>query len=167
MFAYTYVVTIPSWCNEKKPSVSINKSIWISSTTSTMAYIIFGLLGAWTFPNMVDSNLLDVISEDPRTGTFTQICVYMFSIGVIGLGIPLFSIVVRYNLFVGEVCSKKWSIFWGKINFLFFIIKHLFIYSFVSKGAVFPYLITWLFYQGKGFQIFLNWSSLIINGFVF
>ena len=63
MFAYTYVVTIPSWCNEKKPSVSINKSIWGSSTVSTAAYIVFGLLGAWAFPNMVDSNLLDVISD--------------------------------------------------------------------------------------------------------
>lgn len=63
MFAYTYVVTIPSWCNEKKPSVSINKSIWISSSSSTFAYIIFGLLGAWTYPNMQNSNLLDEMTD--------------------------------------------------------------------------------------------------------
>jgi hypothetical protein len=69
--------------------------------------------------------------------------VYIFALGVIGLGIPLFSIVVRYNLFVGEVCGKYWAMFWG---------------------AIFPYTICWFFYQGEGFQIFLNWSSLLING---
>ena len=63
IFAYTYVVTIPSWANEKKPSVSVNKAIWFSSSTSTFAYIIFGLLGAWTYPNMADGNLLNVMSD--------------------------------------------------------------------------------------------------------
>ena len=40
---------------------------------------------------------------------------------MIGLGIPLFSIVVRYNLFVGEVCSRRWSAFWGKFVCICFL----------------------------------------------
>ena len=44
IFAYTYVVTIPSWCNEKKDNVSVNKAIWSSTITCTIAYIAFGTL---------------------------------------------------------------------------------------------------------------------------
>ena len=33
MFNYTFVTSIPSWVNEKKPRVSVNKSIWATTVT--------------------------------------------------------------------------------------------------------------------------------------
>ena len=32
VFAYSYVVTIPSWVNEKRHRVSINKAVWVPAT---------------------------------------------------------------------------------------------------------------------------------------
>jgi hypothetical protein len=32
---------------------------------------------------------------------------------VIAPGIPVCSITTRYNLFVGGVCGRRWSYFWG------------------------------------------------------
>ena len=61
IFSFTFVVTIPSWANEKKENVSINKIMWLSTTVSTFFYIFFGILGAYTYPNMTNGNLLDVI----------------------------------------------------------------------------------------------------------
>eukprot|EP01095_Lingulamoeba_sp_RSL-Kostka_P006062 TRINITY_DN186_c0_g1_i1.p1 TRINITY_DN186_c0_g1~~TRINITY_DN186_c0_g1_i1.p1 ORF type:complete len:498 (-),score=105.27 TRINITY_DN186_c0_g1_i1:4-1497(-) len=143
IFAYTYVVTIPSWCNEKKDNVSINKAIWVSTLTCTAAYICFGLLGAMAYSSISTGNLLSYMAVN--SPPFTTFCVYIFSLGVIGLGIPLFSIIIRYNLYVGGVFGNRWSAFWG---------------------TVFPWLVSWLLYQGNGFNNFVNWASLFINGFI-
>lgn len=32
IFAYSYVVTIPSWVNEKRHHVNINKAVWVPAT---------------------------------------------------------------------------------------------------------------------------------------
>jgi amino acid permease len=63
MFAFTFVVTIPSWCNEKRPGVVVNRVVWTSSSVSTCFYVILGLLGAWAYPNQTDSNILNVMSD--------------------------------------------------------------------------------------------------------
>lgn len=144
IFAFTYVVTVPSWCNEKMESVSVNKVIWFSALGSTAAYVLFGLAGAWAYPDMTSANILTVMGA-PNQPVITQVSVYIFSVGVIALGIPLFSIFIRYNLFVGGVCGSKMSAFWG---------------------AVFPWLVGFLLYQGQGFTLFVNWSALIVNGFI-
>lgn len=47
MFAYAYVVTIPSWVNEKKPEVGVNSAIWVPATVGLFMKIASGLLGAW------------------------------------------------------------------------------------------------------------------------
>jgi hypothetical protein len=32
IFAFAYVVTIPSWVNEKRHSVNVNKAVWAPAT---------------------------------------------------------------------------------------------------------------------------------------
>ena len=39
LFNYAYIVTVPSWLNEKQNSVSVNKTIWTASTLSSAIYI--------------------------------------------------------------------------------------------------------------------------------
>ena len=75
----------------------------------------------------------------------------------------MLSIVVRYNLFVGAVCGKWGAIFWGRRQAN---VKWLETNVANGLGAIFPYLICWFFYQGEGFQIFVTWSSLLINGYI-
>ena len=41
VFNYAFIVTVPSWVNEKKPGISINKSIW---SALLPAFISFTLL---------------------------------------------------------------------------------------------------------------------------
>lgn len=38
IFNYAFVVTVPSWVNEKKESVSINKTIWYASQRPVNTY---------------------------------------------------------------------------------------------------------------------------------
>jgi len=64
VFNYAFVITVPSWVNEKKPDVSINKSIWTATSIATAFYVSIGLFGAWTFNFTGDQDLLDAIAEN-------------------------------------------------------------------------------------------------------
>ena len=46
---YAFIVTVPSWVNEKKPQVSVKKVMWTSALTCSLLQLAFGLLGAWAF----------------------------------------------------------------------------------------------------------------------
>ena len=144
IFGFAYVVTVPSWCNEKRDTVSVNRVIWSSTLVSSLLFIAIGLLGAWAYPGLRYANLLTYMAA-PGSPIVTQVFVYLFSLFVIGLGIPLFAIYIRLNLYVGGVCNAGWSTFWG---------------------AVFPWLFSWLLYDGDGFTRFENWAALIINGLI-
>jgi len=61
------------------------------------------------------------------------------------LEFQFFCISTRYNLYVGKVCGKRASYFWGVFA---------------------PWLIGFFFAQGPRFAEFLNWSALIFSGFV-
>ena len=67
MFNYTFVTSIPSWVNEKKPRVSVNKSIWSTTIVGTILFVIVGVFGALSidFTNS-SGDLLKVISKMHR-----------------------------------------------------------------------------------------------------
>jgi hypothetical protein len=46
VFASAYVVTIPSWVNEKKIGVSINKTVWLPAFVALLYRWAFGLFGS-------------------------------------------------------------------------------------------------------------------------
>ena len=54
-------------------------------------------------------------------------------------------ITTRYNLYIGKVCGKRWSYFWGVIA---------------------PWLVAFCFSQSTYFAQLINWASLIVNGVV-
>uniref|UniRef100_A0A7S2D668 Uncharacterized protein n=1 Tax=Octactis speculum TaxID=3111310 RepID=A0A7S2D668_9STRA len=89
-------------------------------------------------------NMLNVLlssASDP----VTQVCAGLFGIMIIGLGIPIFCVLMRYNLVVGGLCSPFWGNFWG---------------------SVFPWLVSWTLYQGHFVLEMLSWSGLLLNGFI-
>jgi hypothetical protein len=149
VFMSAFVTSIPSWVNEKKPKVSVNKSIWSSTLTSNILKLGFGYLAAITYANRShNSNILNVISRHAPPGAFgviTRISVYLFNFATIIPGIPVLSILVRYNLVTGEICPP-WV-----ANLI---------------GVVAPWVISMFFYHGKGLSIIVNWSAILFQGFM-
>eukprot|EP01113_Clastostelium_recurvatum_P042896 TRINITY_DN7000_c0_g1_i1.p1 TRINITY_DN7000_c0_g1~~TRINITY_DN7000_c0_g1_i1.p1 ORF type:complete len:499 (-),score=171.10 TRINITY_DN7000_c0_g1_i1:74-1570(-) len=145
IFSWAYPMFIPSWVNEKKNEVSVNKVIWFSSILSFAGYLSIGLLAAFVFGNIQTDNILGSLSDPTMFKPVTVIASYLFSLGVIAPGIPVCCITTRYNLFIGHICSKRWSYFWGVIA---------------------PWLVGFIFSQSKLFAAMLAWSSLIFGSII-
>jgi len=149
IFMSAFVTTIPSWVNEKQPHVGINKSIWSSTLTSNFIKLSFGYLAAITYVNKSNSsNILNIISRHAPPGAFgviTRISVYLFNFATIIPGIPVISILVRYNLVSGKLCPP-WV-----ANLI---------------GVVAPWVVSMFFYHGKGLSMVVNWSAILFQGFV-
>lgn len=148
IFMSAFVTSIPSWVNEKKPHVSINKSIWSSTLTSNFIKLSFGYFAGITYRTSKSSNILNVISRHAPPGALgvvTRISVYMFNFATIIPGIPVISILVRYNLVTGKLCPP--------------IVANLI-------GVVAPWVLSMFFYHGQGLSIVVNWSAILFQGFV-
>ena len=67
VFNFGFIMTIPSWLNEKKPEVDASKTVWISVIMSLIVFLALGIIGAMAidFPNGQD--LLQVIDMSDRT----------------------------------------------------------------------------------------------------
>jgi len=143
MFNYSYITTVPSWINESKPSVNIKKSIWMSSSFSTFIFIAIGVFGALSFPAMTnDSNILSVINASHMANTFTRILVYIFPFVVLASSIPVYSIIVRYNLMQNNLLPK--------------IIAN-------AIAVVLPWAIALPFMTGDGLNQISEWASLFFS----
>ena len=46
VFTFAYVISIPSWLNEKKHDVSVNKVLWSQSILGFFMMLAFAILGA-------------------------------------------------------------------------------------------------------------------------
>lgn len=124
--------------NEKKPEVSTSKTLWTSALFSTGMYVLLGATGAMAYPD-AEANLLQVLGS-PVSSPTTRVCSYLFGVLVIGLGIPVFCIVMRYNLVLGG-CGPK------RATFL---------------GVVLPWLVSWLLYQGSAAEEFIGISGVVL-----
>jgi len=144
IFSWAYVMFIPSWVNEKKNDVSTNKVIWLCGVASFIGYLCIGMLAALAVPTAGSDDLLKNLGTKVYP-TITIIASYIFSLGVIAPGIPVCCITTRYNLYIGKVCGKKMSYFWG---------------------VVAPWMVAFCFSQSTYFAGFINWSSLCVNGIV-
>jgi amino acid permease len=142
--SWAFVMVVPSWVNEKKEHVSINKTIWLSCLASVIGYLLFAVMCALSNPGLQSDNILRRMG-DKRSFILTRVVSYLFSFIIIGPGIPVYSISTRYNLFVGKMCGKKMSYFWG---------------------CVAPWIIGFIFTGSSVFAQFLVWSSLLFTGFV-
>ncbi|KAN0027876.1 hypothetical protein ACTFIV_009702 [Dictyostelium citrinum] len=141
VFSWAYPMFIPSWVNEKKDGVSVNKAVWSAGVFSWFGYLFIGLLGACAYSSLGSDNILNLMGNI-KYPLVTRIASYLFSLTVIAPGIPICFITVRYNLYVGYICGKKASYFFGVIA---------------------PWLFAFVFCNQKIFADLLTWSSLILN----
>ena len=49
LFFHSYIVTVPSWVNEKARGTSVARGIWIPTAATAAIKVVFGLAGAWAF----------------------------------------------------------------------------------------------------------------------
>ena len=123
MFTYAFIVTVPSWVNEKKPAVSVKKVMWTSALTCSLLQLAFGLLGAWAFDlvgpkatcTKSDCQNILLIFDHPDMPVITRYSSYLFMLTTLVPGIPVLAIVVRYNLQSSGLCSRIGATFWGVI----------------------------------------------------
>eukprot|EP00284_Hemiselmis_tepida_P012661 CAMPEP_0174934316 /NCGR_PEP_ID=MMETSP1355-20121228/49130_1 /TAXON_ID=464990 /ORGANISM="Hemiselmis tepida, Strain CCMP443" /LENGTH=304 /DNA_ID=CAMNT_0016180901 /DNA_START=102 /DNA_END=1012 /DNA_ORIENTATION=- len=136
IFNYAFACFIPSWVNEKKPDVSINLSVWVSTIASTVGYILIGIMGASAYAR-APGNFLSAAANQ-CSPSITRISAFVFAFGMIGLGIPFNSIVTRYSLQVGKACGPRWAIFWS---------------------VAFPWGVSWLFYGDGMLGELVSWTG--------
>ena len=64
IFSSAYVVTIPSWVNEKRHRVSVNAAVWVPAIISLVMKILMGLFGAWAFWLLLPGNKVRNHADD-------------------------------------------------------------------------------------------------------
>ena len=110
VFNWGFITTVPSWINEKAPAVSCQQCLWGSTTLSMLLFFVLGVLGAMAYgdagPNppqaftamMTDNDVTSAILQQDRLGWVGKAAVYLFDPVAVMSSIPIFSIVVKYNL---------------------------------------------------------------------
>jgi len=141
LFNYAYIITVPSWVNESKRSVSINKSMWWSLLAGMCTFLALGWVGAAAMKGTKaeEQDLLACLTG-PRISSLGRAATFLFPWAALVSGIPVFSIIVRYNLIENKLCSRRWAIWWA---------------------TLFPWLAALLFYAGNLLETLLNWVSLL------
>jgi len=146
VFNYAFVTSIPSWVNEKKKGVGINKTVWSTNVLSSVLFLAVGWLGGRALQFGADGTLTSAFSTIPLKGPLkdiTLVSAYVFPIVVLLPGIPVSSIIIRYNLMKSNLVKRRMA------NFL---------------SVVLPWIVCLPFYTGSSFLNFINYVSLFVNG---
>jgi len=127
LFNFGFVTTVPSWVNEKRPGVSVNKTLWVSTTICILVFFAVGITGAAAFSDVLQgpvsgtcpqsiasdgyncaNTLMQVFTtpammppawrDNPALSVLLQSSVYLFPVVAVVSSIPVFSIVIKYNL---------------------------------------------------------------------
>jgi amino acid permease len=143
LYNFAYVVTVPSWCNEKEIGVSVNRSLWSASSMCMLCYTFVGFLGAAAYLNDL-SPARDLLACLNHSG-LAPVAVYFFPIMAALSGVPIFCIILRCNLLEHKICTPI------QANLL---------------AVVVPWAIALCMQTGNGLQTVINWGSLLFSSVV-
>ena len=143
LFNFALVIAVPAWLYEKHVAISVPTVINGSSGLSTVLYIVVGGMGALAIPNISDNMLESMMSG--TFGTSMQLGSCLFAFMIIGLGIPLFSVLTRMNLTGGGLTTHRVG------NLL---------------AVYLPWSISWMFYQGNLITQLLSWGGVFFTSAV-
>mmetsp|Transcript_9875 Transcript_9875/g.19306 ORF Transcript_9875/g.19306 Transcript_9875/m.19306 type:complete len:286 (-) Transcript_9875:235-1092(-) len=105
-------------------------------------FFVIGLFGALAMEFKGDSDLLTTLT-DRGVADYARITTYFFPLCSLVTSIPVFSIIMRYNLIENKVCSTWTANFWS---------------------VLFPWLLSLLVYGGTTINYVLNWAGIITVG---
>lgn len=170
LFNFAVVMAVPAWLYERRPDVSVTtcassissrkngQNYWKSheltfifsqaalnnsSIIGFLLYISVGGLGALTMPNVADNMLQSMMAG--AFGQATETCSMVFSFFIIGLGIPLFSVLTRLNLSGSELCTEF------EANIL---------------AVYLPWSTAWLLYSGGKTTALLGWGGIFFTSII-
>jgi len=143
IFNFALVLAIPAWLYEKKEEVDVSRVINGSSMMSMALYVVVGGLGALAVPNVSDNMLESMMSGD--LGKLTQVTSCAFAFFIIGLGVPLFSVLTRLSLTGGAHFSTP------SANIL---------------AIYLPFASSWMLYNGEAITRLLSWGGVICTSLV-
>eukprot|EP00747_Dinoflagellata_sp_TGD_P166646 gnl/TRDRNA2_/TRDRNA2_189760_c0_seq1.p1 gnl/TRDRNA2_/TRDRNA2_189760_c0~~gnl/TRDRNA2_/TRDRNA2_189760_c0_seq1.p1 ORF type:complete len:443 (+),score=68.10 gnl/TRDRNA2_/TRDRNA2_189760_c0_seq1:84-1412(+) len=146
LFNFAFISTLPSWINEKKPQVSTGATFGITLSYVVLVYATIGIVGGLAFEPYwrSDKNLFSKLYHGKNQLGTASVLIYPILQNF--TSIPVFSILIRYNVVQSGLLSHRWS-------------------SFVS--TVLPWLLCIPFYTGKGFETVAavggTFTSSIVN----
>jgi hypothetical protein len=143
LFNFSLVIAIPAWLFEKEPDVDVPVVVHGASTLAAVLYVVIGVLGATSMP-FVSQNMLESLLSG-AFGTAMQLCASIFAFFIIGLGCPLFSVLMRMNLTGSGLVSRRTA---------------------NGLAVYFPFLTSWMFYQGDAITQLLSWGGIIFTSLI-
>lgn len=148
LFNYGFVTTVPSWLNEKSPSVGAARTLTVAVCLSTALFLLLGIFGALSPLNVGSSTgLLGLLvsSGTPGVWTISKVGVYVFPAANLMTSIPVFSVVIRYNLVNSGLLRPLFA-------------------NLASIGT--PWILSLPFYAGNQLSLVVNWSSALFFAIV-
>lgn len=137
-FNFAYIITIPSWINEKKPDVNAKSAMVWTNIIGVLAFVLSGFLGAMAFHFDNGADMLSVLTELDKA-LYVRIFTFLFPLFTLVSSIPVFSIIMRYNLLENKICSTPVANFWS---------------------VIFPWVLSLFFYGGNAINYILLWTGL-------
>jgi amino acid permease len=143
LFNFALVIAIPAWLYEREPHVDVPTVIHGSSVFSMILYICVGLACHLAVPH-VSNNMLESMMSGVF-GTTMQLSASIFAFCIIGLGIPLFSVLTRLNLTGSGLFTRSGG------NLL---------------AVYLPFAASWLLYDGQAVTKLLAWGGVVFTSLV-
>ena len=181
LFVNRFVTTVPSWVNEKKPSVNVNKSVWLSTFLCNVIFFAVGISGCLAFSDHLIG---------PATGLCKAACNGISSCptvyGNVTCANSIMQIFTSNQNTPSVIASNKYASFIMQLSVYLFpvvaILSSIPVYSIVIKyncmengfsktfstfwGVIFPWLIALpLCHQPNALNQFITFSSLIFVSF--
>jgi hypothetical protein len=144
LFNFAFCSTLPSWVNEKRDDVSITMSFGITMAYVVILYSVIGVIGGMAYQPFfhTDENLFSKLNA--KGSTLSQATVSAYPMLQNFTSIPVFSILIRYNLIQSGVPST--------IAF--------------TIAIVLPWVLSILFYTGKGFETISEYGGLATSSVI-
>jgi hypothetical protein len=139
LFNFALVIAIPAWLYEREPHVDVPTVVHGSNMISTVLYVGIGLLGAMAMPNVSENMLESMLSG--ALGPWIQVGASIFEFYIVGLSVPLYSVVNRLN-----IMSNGVSMTTGNLLAVFL-----------------PFAMSWFLYDGGAVAKLLAWGGVIFT----
>lgn len=96
IFNYGFIITLPSWINERMDDVPVGRSIWASVFSATSMFLVLGFLGGMGISITGKQDFLSALN-DPENNVFAAslVAAYVFPLAALLTGIPVYSIIIR------------------------------------------------------------------------
>ncbi|CAE7720397.1 unnamed protein product [Symbiodinium pilosum] len=153
LFNFMFISTVPSWVCEKKPGVPPLRTILGTLVLAVLGYLLVGVIGGMAFEPyfMTDNTLLSQLNHispqdaSPLVRSTAFVTVQAYAISANLASIPIFSILMRYNLIESKVVGSKVA---------------------GAASVLVPFGVAVLLYTGEGFKNAIDFSGTFTSSFV-